>query len=260
MRKSRISVAATVTLAALLSSSIPAHAGAVELTVDGKAMPWDWVGGGLNTSRQFGIQDGVAAASVDLSTLGIAPGGNVFIFYKSGLTSAFGGSGPTVNNNGYVGSPFKDDVPGSSGLLFPSFYDPSTWGVNQTFNGNPVADPSLYGNFLNSLMGAVTDANGEVLQVLSIGRVIPIDFGNGEQQGFVIGISFQAPANAARLQLGMNDDIFFDNTGALQVCVASTDREVQACRDSVGQVSEPAPLMALLAALPAWWVARRRKS
>lgn len=222
-----------ITATALLLSSA-AHAGFVEVTVDARSGPWNWTSGGLNSALAYGpaVQDFSAPTVIDLASIGSGPGNSLYILYKSGLTDAFGGP-PSVDQAGYVGSPFKDDALGSSGDPFPSLHMPSNWGINQEFPaGTPVTDPENYGVFLQALVGALTDASGAVLDnPFPIGSVIPVDDGlGGYAQGFVIGISFGVSnANAVNLQLGFNDDTFFDNTGALQVCVASSQADMDAC-------------------------------
>ena len=229
----------------LVSAALSAaHAGVIEVTVDATAGPWDWVSGGLNDSYKYGpaVQDFTPPTSIDLtSVLGLTSGQQVYILYKSGLTSSFAGVPPTVGVNGYVGSIFKDDVLGSSGEPLPSNYLSGEWGINSVDPGN-AGD---YGIFLNALVGAVTEADGSVIFPFSVGTVSPDGpVGGPYVQSFRIGISFAIPANTKYLQLGINDDVFGqvlfdddgnpdtpdvlgpDNTGALQVCVGTGSIEI----------------------------------
>ena len=227
-------------LALALGAALPASA-AVTVTVNGQARPWDWVKGGLNDSLQFGIQDGVGPAVATFASAGISAGGSFAVVYKSGLTSAFGGT-PTVDQNGYVGSIFKDDDPGSSGNFFPSHYMPTLWS----------SDPGA-GVFLNALVFAFTDASGKVLGGPDAMEVQTDGFGGfvfvSAKSGFV-------PAGATQIQLGLNDDIFGDNTGALRVCVGA---DVAACSFSSGGVPEPATWAMMIGGLGLAGVALRRR-
>jgi hypothetical protein len=114
----------------------------------------------------------------------------------SGLTSAFGGVPPTVDALGYVGSGFGSGIGltglGSSGQPFPSFY------IDPTNSGPPI--------YLNALIGAFTDSSGVVIGT-------PFAPGDGP---FTISV----PVGATELSLGVNDDIFSDNSGSLQINVA----------------------------------------
>lgn len=190
--------------AALLAS---APASAVIVSVAGTAQPWNWVAGGLNDAYQYGINDGSGPTVVSFASAGISSGGSWGVFAGlGGLTSAFGGT-PTVDRNGYVGSFFKDDVLGSSGTYFPSHFTPSLWS----------ADPGA-GVFLNALVFVFTDATGQIVDTPNAFNVIYDVFNSS--YGYVIGISGSpAPFGATQIQLGFNDDIFADNTGALDVCV-----------------------------------------
>ncbi|WP_064039562.1 hypothetical protein [Methylomonas koyamae] len=213
-----------VCLAGLLAfSSAQAHASYQVLNVAGTAGPWVWEVGGLNDAYRYGvgadgsdaIPDYTAPARLKLSDIGVGAGDALHIFFLGGLTSAFGDI-PDVNNNGYVGSVFKDDELGSSGQVFPSYYYESEWGKTQ----NP-SDPAPYGLFLQALLGALTDDNGGIIELLTLGTVVY----TGEGQGFLVGSSFGIPDGATHIQFGFNDDIFGDNTGALNVCVSSEDNQ-----------------------------------
>jgi hypothetical protein len=224
--------------AAALAFAIPATA-AVTVSVDAQAMPWAWEAGGLNDAYQFGAQDGIAPVVVSFASAGITMGGTWAIVATGGLTSAFGGV-PTADHNGYVASPFKDDDPGSSGNYFPSHYTPGLW------NSDPGA-----GVFLNALVWAFTDDNGQIVSTPDAMNVILFDDGT---YGFVFGKSSSVPAGATQIQFGLNDDIFADNTGALQVCVGSN---FAACLG--GPVPEPHNWTLMIAGFALTGLAVRRR-
>ncbi|MHB8744169.1 MAG: hypothetical protein ACYC9L_13720 [Sulfuricaulis sp.] len=67
----------------------PVQASTVDVTVsvDSQAMPWLWDTTSLNTTSQFGVQDGVGPALVDASSgIDFTGGGGITITYLSGLT------------------------------------------------------------------------------------------------------------------------------------------------------------------------------
>ena len=194
-------------LAAVLVCGLAAgSASASIVSVAGTAAPYDWTVAGIAGAMSF---DATAATRV-----GVNAGDSITITYLDGLTGAFsdglGNPGaPEVDGKGYQflifgsGAPFGGDpadpenfpptVPtgiGSSGFPLPSFYlDPNNTGENV---------------WLNALMGDFVDASGQVLSLFVIN--------NGP-------VNFVAPTGAVALQLGVNDDLFGDNSGALRVQV-----------------------------------------
>jgi hypothetical protein len=178
---------------ALASLAVSAQATTITTVVPGTAMPWHW-GAGLNTTLHYGILDGSGPVIVDSSSgISFGAGEILSIRYLSGLTSAFGGS-PTVDGNGYgplAPSPFVFEASGGGGstsTFFPSLY------------------MSPYPIYLNALVGAFTNASGEV---------VGTPFAVNDSVDVVI------PVGATRLQLGLNDDLYADNTGSLSVSVSS---------------------------------------
>ncbi|HXQ16952.1 MAG TPA: PEPxxWA-CTERM sorting domain-containing protein [Caulobacteraceae bacterium] len=162
-------------------------ASATTVSVSGFAGPWDPTVAGNPT---YGFGDQSAPTSV-----AVTPGENVTITYLSGLTGAFGGGPATVDALGYTGLTFGSGVGltgiGSSGQPFPSFW------IDPTNSGPDI--------FLNALIGDFVNGAGVI-----VGG--PFATGDGP---FVI----TAPAGATALQLGVNDDIFFDNSGSLSISV-----------------------------------------
>ena len=208
-------------LAAALLPALPATA-AINVAVAGTSMPWDWRAGGINDAFQFGIKDGTGPVVVSFASAGITAGGPWAVIEKGGLTSAYGGV-PTVDNNGYQGSVFKDGVLGSTGTYFPSNYTPSYWD----------ADP-LAGVFLEALIFTFTDDSGAIIGSPYATNIYPDGLGGYNFTGGIVGAA--TPAGATRIQLGLNDDLFADNTGSLTICVGSS---YAACFPSPG-VPEPA--------------------
>jgi hypothetical protein len=202
-----------LTLATLFTvSAFSLPAGTLTVTVSSTAMPWLWDTTSLNAAFQYGLQDGTGPTTIDSSSgISFAPGGTLMITYLDGLTSAFGGA-PEVTAEGYgpnPPSPFVYDASnnlGSSGQLFPSFY----------------MDPAAYPIYLNTLVGTFTDLAGNI-----VGTPFAV-FGGP--------LSVVVPVGAAQLQLGINDDVFSDNTGALLVQVTGPD---------AASVPEPASLLLL---------------
>lgn len=170
--------------------------GGVEHTVSAQAEPWDW-NEVLNTAFQFGVQDGLPATIIDLASLEAEPGDTISVGYRRGLTDAFNFE-PSVDGNGYVGSEFKNDDPGSSGNGFPSKY----------------VNPEEYDVYLNALIGVFTDDEGNIITKDDAGNIIrnPLSIKNGRE--------LIVPAGATRLQLGVNDDVFDLNRGELTVVVS----------------------------------------
>jgi hypothetical protein len=172
-----------------------AGAGAVEAgpisidkTVDGQAGPWSPI---VNPAFDYGTHDNIGATIFSSADgFSFKAGDTLTVTYVSGLTSAFGGA-PIVDGNGYVGSFFKNDVLGSSGKPLPSFY---------------MGPPYPTDIFLNALVGTFADSSGVIVGT-------PFAVNNGP-------LALVIPVGATQLQLGVNDDIFSDNTGALLVDVA----------------------------------------
>lgn len=114
-----------------------------------------------------------------------------------------------------------------------------------------------YGDFRSSLSDA---------PLIDIGRLIGT-FANaaGAAIGPVLDIglggSYKIPTGAEKLQLGINDFIYFDNTGSLELLVTGLATENSPPAPAVPAVPEPETCALMLAGLGALgFVARRRKS
>ena len=160
-------------------------------TVDSHAGPWDQ---SLNPSFDYGVHDNNGPTYVNHGNSGLNfnSGDVLTITYISGLTSAFGGI-PTIDANGYVGGLFGCGPGlsgfGSSGTAFPCVYTDLTQNT-----------------WLIELMGVFTDSSGVI-----VGS--PFTIGNGP-------LMISVPSGATQLALGVTDDIYGDNTGALVVDVS----------------------------------------
>ncbi len=157
--------------------------------VAGTAQPWDPA---LNSTFSYGANDGTGPTIFNAGDgFNFNAGDTLTITYVSGLTSAFGGAVPNVDGIGYayLAPLFMNDDPGSSGNHFPSFY----------------MGPYPPDIFLNALVGTFADSSGVI-----VGTPFAVDNG---PLGVLI------PSGATQLQLGVNDDLYFDNSGSLRVSV-----------------------------------------
>lgn len=179
-----------------VSSAVQAAVVSVDVTVNALSGPWNY-GPGFNDGLEYGINDHFNATVVSSSSgFDFTPGKTLTISYLGGMTSAYFDHGPEVDAQGYTPASrseyVTDDGTGSSGTVFPSFY--------MDGNGYPM--------YLMELVGAFTDALGNVV---------------GTPFNVSLGTTAVIPSGATRLQLGMNDDVFGDNQGELQVRIAQDD-------------------------------------
>lgn len=173
-----------------IASGVQAATITIPVTVNSKAAPWLWDNTTLNTAYQYGVRDNIAPSTINSSSgLDFAAGNALTINYLNGKTNAFGGS-PEVEAKGYFGSYTTNGFGGSSGLGFPSKYMTADWDT-----------------YLNQLVGTFADATGAIIGTpfaIGLGRTVSI------------------PVGATQLQLGINDDIFADNTGELNLTVSQS--------------------------------------
>lgn len=173
------------TLLSLQNQPAQAQTTSVTFTVDSHAGPWSFASAGLNSAFQYGRNDQIAPLIVSgANGFSFAAGGTFTIAYVSGTTSA-GSSYPSVDAVGYTGLVTNGNT-GSSGGYFPSRY----------FNS------SDYPTYLVELVGTFANDSG---------AIIGTPFAIANLRSVIV------PAGATRLQLGVNDDIFPDNSGALTV-------------------------------------------
>jgi hypothetical protein len=116
----------------------------------------------------------------------VSGGSNYSIAYVSGLTSPYGGT-TYADGLGDINHSAANGSGGWSGKFFPSLYMSADYPV-----------------YLNELVGTFA------LDGVIVGN--PFAIGNGG--------SFTAPVGANQLLLGINDDMFSDNTGSLTLTVS----------------------------------------
>jgi hypothetical protein len=155
----------------------------ISTTVLGKQGPWDQ---SLNPGFDYGVHDNTAPAVVSIPS---KPGGAVKVVYVSGLVDVLPESGfPYTNANGtpiFLTNNFIIPPCGK----YPSFYmSPSSY---------PIYASELVGTFAN---------NGVIVGT-------PFALGNGPT-------SLMIPAGANQLQLGVDDNCYYDNVGSWTLSVS----------------------------------------
>lgn len=156
-----------------------------EYTVQGGTMPWLWVAGGLNSTYQFGIQDGTEPSVVSLAALNARPGQPLIITYVAGQI-CIGPGWPETDASG-TRNTYANDGVASTGRPLPSAY----------MQQHPIN--------LSALVGAFTDKQGQLVAP-------PFTINDGPFTATI-------PPGATQLQLGINDDNYADNIGAITVSV-----------------------------------------
>jgi len=206
-----------------LALSITGAGSALSAVVDVSANSGPWIIAD-NPTLNYGVGDNIGPTILSLASGATS----VTITYSSGLTSEFLGAPPTVDALGYTYLSFGSGLGfsgfGTSGDPFPSYF------IDPTNTGAPI--------YLGALIGAFTTSAGVVVGT-------PFATGDGP---FTISI----PGGATELSLGINDDIFFDNSGTLVLNVTG-----------VGATPLPASWTMMLAGLAGFgFVAayRRRKN
>jgi hypothetical protein len=209
-------------LAAALSFCVPALATTVTIneTIGSHEGPWLYVNGGLNTSDQYGVDDQTAPTVVSAANGFDFSAGSVFtLLYISGTTAA-GPSFASVDANGNHSFPFNNN-PGSSGKVAPSAY----------------MNPATYPIYLSELVGTFANSSGAIIGT-------PFSVGDGPTM-------LTVPSGATQLQLGINDDIYSDNSGSLVVRISGPG--------SVSGVPEPSTVGFICVAVGLGALIRRRK-
>ena len=188
MNRLRILVTLSMMMIAAAIAAPPATAATIFLPVAGNAGPWDPI---LNAGFDYGVHDQGSASIVNAGTgISFASGGNITIQYFSG-SAAVGVGYALTDARGNTAFPF-DNFPNPNGFA-PSFY------INHL----------SYPVYSGELVGTFTDALGIIVGT-------PFAIGLGP-------VSVTVPNGVSRLQLGINDNLFADNSGSFTVQVSSLD-------------------------------------
>jgi len=204
MNRLRILATLSVMMIAAAIAAPPVTATTIFLPVAGNAGAWDPI---LNAGFDYGVHDQGSASIVNAGTgISFASGGDITIQYFSG-SAAIGVGYASTDARGNTLYPF-DNSPSSNGVA-PSFYM------------NHLSYPIYSGE----LVGTFTDALGIIVGT-------PFAIGLGP-------VSVTVPNGVSRLQLGINDNLFADNSGSFTVRVSSLDLTAP----TLVAVPEPASLL-----------------
>jgi hypothetical protein len=159
---------------------------AVNVTVAGTAGPWQFVNGGLNTGYQYDYAGDPFSAPTVVSTnsgLAFIAGDRLSISYVSGVVSVGPGTGwPYTDANG----------------------DTSANAANYLNMPSEHMNPALGPYYVGELCATFANSSGQIVGT-------PFAVGNGG--------SFVIPIGATQLQLGDNDAIYSDDTGAWSIAI-----------------------------------------
>jgi hypothetical protein len=181
----------TKVLAAILCLHICAAAGfgaSVTVTVQSTAGPWDPT---VNSSYPYGTGED-APTVVTGDGFDFSAGQLFTITYVSGAVS-LSPSYPTNDADGLTQAPFvpANNAPDAGFGVAPSYY----------------VDPSQYPVYYGELIGTFADSGGDI---------VGMPFAVGDSA------TVTAPAGATELLLGVNDNLYTDNSGSWQINVSQT--------------------------------------
>ncbi|ESQ91359.1 hypothetical protein ABAC460_07265 [Asticcacaulis sp. AC460] len=165
---------------AALLAAGPATADEKVVKVSAQARPWD-----TRINRKYGFGSGDGRAPAVAFGISLKVNRTLTVTATGSTTTARGGPpfGPGGQSDYITGA-----LPGNSGSYFPSRY---------IVSDNPVC--------LNQLVGAFVDADGVIIgEPFAIGKQATLD----------------VPKTAVALSMGLNDDIFSDNSGELIVTIS----------------------------------------
>ena len=160
----------------------------VVVDVSSAAEPWNQ---SINQNYPVYGDNGPGPISRTLQDFGLASGATISISCVSGVANAGVGSHGCGGLNPWSGGGLTPvDNNRLNGYLFPSYY----------------LDPSDYPAYLGQVIGVFTDANGVLVGV-----------------PFLVGPAVKThviPAGATKVQYGVNDTAYWDNSGSLSVQMA----------------------------------------
>jgi hypothetical protein len=167
---------------ALAGMGQAALAETVTVKVAGTAMPW--IIKKKNPELPYSKADGTAPA---VAPLKLIAGTHLQMTATGSTTTVAGGGGFDPG-----GQPefICDDHLGGSGMPFPSMY----------------MSHGFYPVHLNELVAVFTDGHGKIVKS-------PFPIGTG--------MNITVPEGAEAIQFGLNDDIYTDNTGEIEVTITS---------------------------------------
>jgi len=187
------------------------------VTVLGTTMPWLFNSTTLlNSAYQYGVDDGTPPVVVDASSaISFAPGGTLVITFlgpaDSSCTPSNCVSIDTLTSSTMPGSPTPyEDANGltlSTAIPYNASNNPGTSG--RDFPSDYMSQAS-YPIYLGALVGVFTDSSGNIVGT-------PFFIGDGPTSVMIPG------GGVTQLQLGIDDDIFYDNSGSLSVQVQGPD-------------------------------------
>ncbi len=168
--------------AAFVLIAAQAQAEDVTVKVPGTSMPWILK---VNKDLPYGKGDGTPPA---VAALALTPGMSLHMTATGSTTTVAGGG--SFDPNGQADF-VCDDHLGGSGRPFPSMF------INHAF----------YPIVLNELVAVFTDAKGKIVKS-------PFPVGTD--------MTVTVPAGAEHIQFGLNDDIYADNSGEIDVTIVAS--------------------------------------
>ncbi|MFT4077117.1 MAG: hypothetical protein QM647_16440 [Asticcacaulis sp.] len=166
----------------LAGLSPAAMAETVTVKVSGTAMPW--VIKKKNPDLPYGKNDGTAPA---VAPLKLTAGMSLQMTATGSTTTVAGGGGFDPGGQQEF---ICDDHLGGSGMPFPSMY----------------MAHGFYPVHLNELVAVFTDSKGKIVKS-------PFPIGTG--------MNITVPEGAEAIQFGLNDDIYADNSGEIEITLTA---------------------------------------